>query len=175
MAKAPKTFRRIANCPKTGVKATFAGLLLLCTLACNIPLGEIFSRYGSVGADFDEKQVVGVWLPNEATLRFIREEGKYGPNIHPRMQFMDDYTFRLDGMPDWWLDGFGRSSQGAHLYTGKWKISKEESCIDLQMSDLSTRIGIREHKLGGSPKYVIEVFIGDPDSGNSMIFLKQDR
>ncbi len=114
-------------------------------------------------------------MPNKATLEAMHTRGKYNPNISTKLIFREDNSFEFENMPDWWSRGFGGSLEGFQQVSGKWDLMKVGCCwqINLQMPNLVTSIGILEHRFGGSPKYVIERFLGDPDSGNKLIFIKQ--
>jgi len=145
--------------------------------SCIIPLNKVLSRYGLASTEPNKDEITGVWVTDENTLKDIRESGKYVVNTYPKFIFQNDGNFRMENMPDWWKDGFGESRGGFETNSGKWKLSKRNCCwqIDLHFDspNLYTNVGLLEHRFDGEPKYLIEVILGDPDSGNEMIFLKQ--
>ena len=64
------------------MKRQFAQALLIVLFAfgissCAIPLDRVFSRYGLAFTEPKEDEIVGVWTPDEATLKDMRERGKY--------------------------------------------------------------------------------------------------
>ncbi len=148
---------------------------VICISSCVIPLDRVFSRYGLTFTEPNKDEIVGVWVADEATLKDMRERGKYLVNVPPKFIFQADGNFKMENMPDWWKDGFGESRGGFETNSGTWKLRKSNCCwgIDLQFPNLYTGVGLLEHRFNGQPKFLVEVVLGDPDSGNEMTFVKQ--
>lgn len=148
----------------------------LCSAACHVPVGEFFNSYGCVSTEPNKDELVGVWIPDEATLEDIRTRGKYNPTVSTKLMLRADGSFEMENMPDWWKNGFGESSGGFESNSGAWKLSGAGGAcwrIDLKVSNVGTSVGLLEHRFGGQPRYVIAIILGDPDSGEKMIFVKQ--
>ena len=148
----------------------------LFSAACNIPLGNLLSSYGCVSAQPNKEDIVGVWMPNEATVEDIRTRGRYNPTVTTKLDFRSDGSFGMQNMPDWWKNGFGESYGSFESNSGTWKLSNVSgTCwqIDLTFPNLGTGVGLLEHRFSGRPRYVIEVILGDPDSGEEMIFVRR--
>ena len=144
--------------------------------ACNVPLGKLLSSYGCVSAQPNKNEIVGVWVPNAETVEDIRIRGKYNPTVSTKLILRADGSFEMENMPDWWKNGFGESYGGFESNSGTWKLSDGGgTCwqIDLRFPNLGRSVGLLEHRFGGKPRYVIEVILGDPDSGEEMIFVRQ--
>jgi len=149
--------------------------LALCVSSCVVNLGRVFSSYNYTSTQPNQNDIVGVWIADEATLKDMRERGKYAATVPPKLIFQADGNFKMENMPDWWKDGFGESRGGLEANSGTWKLSKSNCCwsIYLKFPSLVTGIGLLEHRFNGKPKYLVEVILGDPDSGNEMVFVKQ--
>lgn len=145
--------------------------------SCVIPLDRVFSRYGLTFTEPTKDEIVGIWVADEATLKDVRERGKYVANISPKFSFHADGNFKMENMPDWWKDGFGESRGGFETNSGTWKLTKFGCCwvIGLRfiVPNLSTDVGLLEHRFNGKPRFLIRRILGDPDSGNEMTFIKQ--
>ena len=154
----------------------FITLCAVCVSSCVVPLERVFSRHGMTLTKPNKDEIVGVWVADEATLNDMQKRGKYVLSNSPKFIFQDDGNFKMEDMPDWWRDGFGESHRSFETNSGKWKLSKESDCcweISLDFPNLGTGVGLREHRFSGQPKYIVTVILGDPDSGNEMIFVKQ--
>ncbi len=65
--------------------------------------------------------------------------------------------------------------EGTNQGAGEWRLSDESGCwrVDLVFPDLFTGCGLVEHKVKSEPRYYLQFVLGDPDSGNEMILVKQ--
>jgi len=123
-----------------------------------------------------ESDLVGTWVPNQNTLRDMRNRGRY-----PIEQGRTSLILRADGkfemldMPDWWRDPFGRPHGHLESSSGTWKL-KENSTgpvweIELQFPTWWTTTALRNEK----PPYFIHFTIGDPDNGEAMTFIRKSE
>lgn len=110
----------------------------------------------------------GVWVPDKATLKDMRERGGYDITLQTKLILHANGNLELVNMPDWWESNFGESQRKLHSYSGTWEIAKSGEYWELAIdsSILYTRFGL----LGNKPPYTIEIGLGDPDSGDAMIF-----
>ena len=116
--------------------------------------------------------LVGTWVPTSATLEDMRDRGGYPISKH-ELVLLDDGSFSMLNMPDWWSDGFGRSRKGFESGSGTWSISQQGSwCVYLVFKSPITRSGygvslnLRRQK----PPYLIHIFLGDPDEWQAILF-----
>ncbi len=143
-------------------------LLVLNTSSCSLPLDRVFSFYGLAFTEPHKTEIIGIWMPDEST------RVKYNLDISTKLIFSADGSFKAENVPHWWKgESIGISNKGI------WNLKKSNCCwsIELKFTNLLTNfltgIGLLEHRFNGDPKYLIEITLGDPDSGNSMIFVKQ--
>ncbi|HEX6623316.1 MAG TPA: hypothetical protein VF064_06355, partial [Pyrinomonadaceae bacterium] len=93
-----------------------------------------------------------------------------------RITLSDDGSFEIVDMPDWWNNGFGKSYRGFASFSGRWALSNIGGHWRIGLSFFGTRrfLNLVEHKMGGSPPYCVEIIVGDPDSGDEMIFVRKE-
>lgn len=160
----------------------FAGFVLIVLFipafsSCNINLTGVFSPYKLVSTRPEDTDIAGIWIADESTLNDMRTRGKYRETVVPKLIFHADGKFQMENMPDWWRDGFGRSTGGFQTGEGTWKLEQNRCCwtigLLLKSHNVSTDFGLREHRSGGDPKFIIERMIGDPDSDDTMTFVRQ--
>jgi hypothetical protein len=121
--------------------------------------------------------LVGTWVPTDATIKDMKEQGGYTISVH-HLILRADGTFEMTNMPDWWKDGFGKSKKGLESGLGNWQLHEDPQgpwsawAVELQFPDNSVvlnQIHVRRQK----PPYLLHVTIGDPDSGHVMLFEKK--
>jgi len=122
----------------------------------------------------DPSDLVGIWVPTDATIKDMKEKGDYTISIH-QLILRADGTFQMINMPDWWKDGFGKSKKGFESSRGKWQLYEDRNpwtvwAIKLEFPNFLAlnQIHVRRQK----PPYWLHVTIGDPDSGHFMLFEK---
>ena len=81
-------------------------------ISCNVPLGELFSPYQCVTRHAQSIDVVGVWVPDQATRDDTHIRGRYPASVQLHLHLKEDGKFEMMEMPDWWMDGFGDSHGG---------------------------------------------------------------
>lgn len=123
-----------------------------------------------------QEDIVGVWSPTPACLKWMEEEGSYRISTHT-LTFGQDGTFKMTNMPDWWLN-FGSSYGGFYSGSGTWKIDKvdEEWAIDVHFTSFSSYLnsfGTTFGLSGRKPPYRIYIGVGDPDNADFMVFERQ--
>ena len=119
----------------------------------------------------DPSALVGIWVPTTETLADMRDVGGYPISKH-ELRLQADGQFSMTNMPDWWREGFGRSSGTFESGAGKWELREEDGAvgpawvIDLEFPQYGTSV----HLVRQKDPYMIHVYIGDPDSGHAMLF-----
>ena len=117
-----------------------------------------------------EADLVGTWTVTEKTARDIRDRGGYAKS-DPKIVLLADGTCSVIDMPDWWRGGFGHSHKQLESGQGKWKIEKEENVWTIYVLGLELPAGHQTvHLSRQRPPYLLHATLGDPDSGNYMIF-----
>lgn len=160
------------------MKSFLFGSLLAASLfaACNVPIGAALRPYRYVSAEPNRAEIVGVWTPDPATVEDLRGRGGYDASVPVRLTLREDGTFELANMPDWWDNGFGKSYKGFSSASGRWELTNGSGGwgVSLKYSGASRSAGLVEHKFRDSPRYYMEFILGDPDSGDAMIFARKE-
>jgi hypothetical protein len=119
--------------------------------------------------------VAGIYLPDEATLKDIRERGHY-PKADVSITLSSDGTFVCKNIPDWWLATDGKASGGFVTKTGAWKTVKDQDwwAVGLEFNALHhfESQNLEIYLVGAKPPFVVRIVMGDPDSGNVMDFAR---
>jgi hypothetical protein len=160
-------------------------VLLFCltlSTACNVPVGDLATTYGCA-KDAKRHNIVGTWAPDQETLKEIQERGKYSSAVSPKIIFREGGAFELNDMPNWVWDGDDKPNGGFKSLSGEWSISSPDGCaeIGLRHTDLSTasgtttvgRLTLLQRRIHREPIFIIEILLGDPDSGDKMIFVRK--
>lgn len=126
----------------------------------------------------DRGDLVGTWIPNARTIEDMRDRGGYDvARAKTKLVLRDDDSFEAVDMPDWWNDGFGRSSQSFQSFAGTWKLIPNANergwGIQLVMVSLDRTQAI--NLLGDERPYSIYIVVGDPDRDDSMSFQMQSQ
>jgi hypothetical protein len=103
----------------------------------------------------------------------MRDRGGYDvARAKTKLVLRDDDSFEAVDMPDWWTDGFGRSSRRFQSFAGTWKLIPNANergwgiALDLVSLDRNQAINL----LGDKRPYSIYMIVGDPDRDDSMTF-----
>jgi hypothetical protein len=144
-----------------------------------------------------EADLIGRWIPTAKTRKEILKRGKY-PDAICEIRINADGSFTMRNMPDWWRGGLGESHRRLESGSGVWKLS-EPSSTRMSASgkvyrhkdpwagwELLLRFASfsGEHPIpsGGatsvrlcrqSPPYQMFFYVGDPDSGDAMLFERE--
>jgi hypothetical protein len=122
-----------------------------------------------------QEDIVGTWVPDSQTLRYMRERGNYNSSqAKTRLELKADSRFEMTDMPDWWWKGaIGKSYGTYHSSSGTWELSLDTEAhgwaIDLSFPDWSTNVNLTNQR----PPYFLHFIIGDPDSGDHMTFTRR--
>jgi hypothetical protein len=147
-------------------------VILGSALACVVPNldSEHFTR-----TEPDPADLAGVYKPTESAWRLIIGEGGY-ERQDTKVTLADSGVFTMTWMPDWWIDPFGKPSGGYHSGTGTWSVVPHQTWWDLELTFDSPDppLGMSSRPLAGeAPSYRIWFYVGDPDSGDVMVFERQ--
>lgn len=157
---APKYVRR---------KAT----VLLCALTLLVASCGDAARYlDMTRAKPEQSDLVGVWVPDKATLEYVRSKGGYDTGLETRLILEGGGELKVVNMPDWWNDGFGISHGKLQSEEGAWRLYQSSGSKAWEIS-MALPSGTKFMSLlGQKPPYSIFLYIGDPDSGEVMTFTR---
>jgi hypothetical protein len=103
----------------------------------------------------------------------MQGRGRYHTAAFPtRLIFHANGDFELVNMPDWWSDGYGQSHGGFRSSAGTWKLARAADYWKIELSLPETIAQLK--LLGQKPPYRMEAVLGDPDTGESMFFVKSE-
>jgi hypothetical protein len=145
-------------------------------VSCNIPVGDALRPYKYVSAEPARAEIVGTWTPDQATVDDMRARGGYDVSAPTQLVLRDDGSLEVANMPDWWDNGFGISHKGLSSGPGRWRLTNASGRWEVGLSYGGTYrpVGLVEHRFRSKPRYYIEIIVGDPDSGDEMIFVKKE-
>ena len=134
--------------------------------------------YGCISAEPGKNEVVGTWVADKSTLEDMATRGEYDWSVIPKLILHEDGKLEAINMPDWWSDGSGKSYRSFEpSFTGTWKFSKykDSSCLEivLNLPTATMNMSLGKSRFGQEPKYVITKYIGDPDLGDIMVFVRE--
>ena len=132
------------------------------------------SNYGAPGyttVEPNKNDLVGTWVPNQGTLEDMKKRGGYDISTVTNLVLKRDGSLEIANMPDWWESPFGASQKTMASHSGSWDLYSDSPCwvVAIKYSDRASFLSL----LGNEPPYKMEIILGDPDSGHSMIFIKQ--
>ncbi|MGI8668400.1 MAG: hypothetical protein ACR2J3_00980 [Aridibacter sp.] len=94
----------------------------------------------------------------------------------PKIILKENGKVEIKDLPDWWRNSFGKSNKNFESLTGKWKLNNYKGgCYNilLNLTSVRTTFGIQEYKFGNKNDYIITIVLGDPDFGDSLVFVKE--
>jgi hypothetical protein len=150
-------------------------VLVLGALSCNFPTDEHTGRFRLVATKPDKKDLVGTWIIDAPTIKYMRTHGGYDVSQPTSLVLRDDDSFAMTNMPDWYKAGSGESNQVLGNLAGSWDFDDSRGgfwAVALRASEFAPYIEIREPRYASQPRYVLQIVIGDPDSRNFMRFTK---
>ena len=147
-------------------------LLPLLTTAC-MNNGIEWSELDFTRSKPDEEDLIGTWTATKGTIRDIKDRGGYSQS-DPKLILSADGTCTVTDMPDWWRGGFGESHKQFESGSGKWNIEKDENVWKIYVLALKLPAGHQAvHLARQKPPYQLHITLGDPDSGNYMLFERE--
>lgn len=123
----------------------------------------------------DPKDVVGTYVPDERTAGIVRSrKGLELPST--QIVIRPDGTYNIDNVPEW-NNAMSASSVGPLVTrSGRWHLEQRQNTFWVVSilyrngsTDTYDGISLREQK----PPYLLHFTLGDPDSGESLVFTKQ--
>jgi hypothetical protein len=162
---------------QTGSRSALAQIILLVLflVSCNVPVDEYVGRYRLVTNKPDRLDLIGTWIIDQATVKDMRMRGKYEVSRPTEIVLRADDTFEMINLPDWYQDVSGKSHGGLVSLSGKWRLNGDNGFWRVGL-DVPTQFApyfdLREPRYKSQPRYLLEIVLGDPDSGERMTFLK---
>lgn len=146
--------------------------LCLCATGCQ------FDPYGSEYTESrpERAALVGAYRPDERSTREFRE--RYGLELSSTELRLDAAgSFTARALPDCWREALcSRRLQSVH---GTWSPEHHRDWWSLRL--LSESVDGKKDEFGGEamlrgekPPYLVHFIIGDPDSGEGLVFEKVD-
>ena len=123
----------------------------------------------------DPKDVVGTYVPDERTAGIVRSR-KGLELLSTQIIIRPDGTYSIDNVPEW-NNAMSASSVGPLVTrSGTWRLEQRQNAFWVVSilyrngpTDTYGAINLREQK----PPYLLHFTLGDPDSGESLVFTKQ--
>jgi hypothetical protein len=146
-------------------RVQLAVILIALVLECSC--GPIRQYFDFTRKEPSKTDLIGVWIVDRSSLEYLRAR-QYDANVETRLILRLDGSFDLVNMPDCWDNAFGEAHQTFKSYSGKWDVSRESSQFwQIFLSGRNVDL------LGQKAPYRLSFIIGDPDSGNSIVFVRQ--
>jgi len=152
----------------------FVALFVL--TACNFPLDESVGPYRMVEHRPDRADLLGTWTIDSPTMKFIKSRGGFDVSRPTRLVLRDDDSFVLTRIPAWIASGRSEPDDASMDFEGRWNLDEMDGYWRIILNDSTSnskpQLSLREPRYRSTPKYMLLIIIGDPDSRESMIFLK---
>ncbi len=150
-------------------RAAFVCLMGLLATAC---AGEA-RDYDQTRAEPEPADVIGVWVPDEATREYLRGKGHYDTSRETALILEGGGEVKVVNMPDWWNDGFGTSHGTMQSEQGSWRLYESPGSRAWEVR-MALPSGTKFMSLlGQRPPYKMSAYVGDPDSGEAMTFTRK--
>jgi len=154
------------------LRRTLLVLLPTLTTAC-MNNGIEWSELDYTRTKPNEADLVGTWTATKETVRDIKDRGGYAKS-DPKLILAADGTCAVTDMPDWWRGGFGESHREFESGQGKWQIEEDDNVVKIYVLGLELPTGHQTvHLARQKPSFQIHITLGDPDSGNYMLFERE--
>jgi hypothetical protein len=150
-------------------------LLVLFLTSCNVPVDEYVGSYRLVTNKPDRLDLIGKWIIDQATVKDMRVRGKYEVSRPTEIVLRADDSFEMINMPDWYQHGSGESHGGLLNFTGRWSLNGDNGFWRVYLNvptQFAPYFDLREPRYKSQPRYLLEIVLGDPDSGERMTFVK---
>ena len=148
-------------------------VLALFSLACVVS-GCNHIYYDGTRAKPPHEALVGIWIPDSSSLKYMHDEGGYIVSTKPEIVLKADGKYELNNLPDWiWLDD-GVSQGTFRSETGMWEVSLDGDgtywILLLRAHDSERGIGL----LGQRAPYRLRFRFGHVDDRRDMTFVKKE-
>jgi len=119
-----------------------------------------------------DQDMVGTWVLTEKSMKKIVKVRGYVPPP-PRFDLRPDGTGTVTNFPHWYWDADSEVHFRLVSGEGRWRIDKEKDVytiyvLELELQDAVEQVNISKQKA----PYQFHVTLGDPDSGNYLLFQK---
>jgi hypothetical protein len=151
---------------KRGARLLFFLIIVWSLCSC----APLLSKVQFTTSEPNKESFYGTWQPDEASLADMKVRGKYNVTRLPDIVLSADNTYQATGMPDWLRVSLGDSEGTFYSESGNWRIVQDGQfwMLELKSAGGFSRLNIVEQQ----PPYRLYTTLGDPDSGNSMTFVK---
>ena len=141
-------------------------LLLILNVMCTAPNLDTENFTANRPTD-----LTGIYTPTKSSWAFIKNEGGYTVT-DISVTLAPDGSLTMTNIPDWWSNGRYDSNNEVESCQGKWGVKQVQSWYELSITCRTpTLISSSSVPIVGErPPYQLWFYIGDPDSGDVMIF-----
>lgn len=156
------------------LSSTTKGIFLaFFSLACCFVPGCDYFYYDGTRVKPPLEAIVGTWVPDDNSLKYIREEGGYSASTRTELVLKADGTYEMNNMPDWFWFHDGVSRREFRSEWGTWEVSLDGGrpywILRLRAHDAERGIGLR----GQQAPYSLRFRFGHIDDNKYMIFIKE--
>ena len=118
-----------------------------------------------------DQDIVGTWVPTEKSIKLLARMRGASPMPSPQFDLRPDGTVSVRDFPDWFWSEDARVTFRFKSGEGRWRVSPEKVVytiyvLEIELGDDVHTINISKQKA----PYQLHVTIGDPDSGDYLIF-----
>jgi hypothetical protein len=114
--------------------------------------------------------LVGTYILSKESASFLAKHKSYPSIPVSSMQLRPDFSMSITNLADCADNGFGKSSGGFLSGEGKWWVKKDFIEWSLAINgSVAPYVQIR----GRSAPYRLAVVVGDPDSGETLQYVRQ--
>jgi hypothetical protein len=156
------------------LSSTSEGIFLaFLSLACCFVPGCDYFYYDETRDNPPLEALVGTWVPDSSSLKYIREEGGYSVSTRTELLLKADGKYEMNNMPDWFWFHDGVSRKTFRSEVGTWEVSPDAGrpywTLRLRAHDSERGIGLH----GQRAPYRLRFRFGHIDENKYMIFVKE--
>jgi hypothetical protein len=126
------------------------------------------------------QDLVGVYRLTDASQDFLRTTKHYKAIVSSEIELKSDSTVSIRNLPDCAVDGFGDSGGRFLSGDGRWRIKHDPTAASIDLV-IDPGGSLKDGGYLGSwmkirrrwPPHVLQITVGDPDSGQSIEYERQ--
>lgn len=147
--------------------------LTVLSVAC-VVAGCDYIRYDGTRNKPPLEAIVGVWVPDNSSLEYMRDEGGYSALTRTEIVLKADGRYEMNNMPDWiWFhDGVSRRTFRSEVGTWEVSLDGDPPSWILRLRAHGSERGIGLH--GQRAPYRLRFNFGHIDDNKYMTFVKEE-
>jgi hypothetical protein len=148
-------------------------VLIFLSLACCFVPGCDYISYDGTRDKPPLEAVVGTWVPDDNSLKYMREKGGYSISTRTELILKADGKYEMNNMPDWLWFHDGVSRKAFRSETGTWEVSLDggRPYWILRLRSHGSERGIAWR--GQRAPYKLHFSFGHIDNNQYMTFVKE--